>query len=555
MKQDDEEIDDEEKIEDDEPELVKLLLESNQIKFHNVIKGLESEARRPLDNMEVASLERDYVKITLKMWLEESIENVLKYLENIGNISIDMPTLLGELHSLQSMKDIPKLAPGSKLLEWCGGPRFRLILDQKDPFETTLHSVNLVLHYFKQFKGSCFEVLSHCPDIRDNVEKHQNFIIALKDFLSFLNDGDYKRPNTLSEIFLNKLNEKTGQELANNLVEMFALPEPVERFKTLTASLAADEWTLKLESLIKEACKKYLLPRTTVESQTEGGRRIVLVRGNVIYVNQIKKKMLELKRETIAQEIQIVGLVSVHIDCDLEHEIWHGINVVVITDKLFVDVENVCWDVSGQNAANFELETAPSGQHPGNDGMAGKLKYHNFVTSIMNSTLENNIGDHGMPGESGGNVYIICTDLSNAERWTILSEGGHGSDGQNGGDGQSGKNGKDAPKKWNKEYFDCIFPSMAKNDAEQCAVATRRVLGTLEAIMPKENWTYGKHAFEGWFSTDNNFFIEGATREGFKVTVSKYSDNLVGRAHALIFCKGKLFFILQLNTDLIFNDK
>jgi hypothetical protein len=78
--------------------------------------------------------------------------------------------------------------------------------------------------------------------------------------------------------------------------------------------------------------------------------------------------------------MQIIGLASVHVDCDLERDIWHGINVVVVTDKLFVD-GNFRWDVSGRHCY-AQLGTAPGGQLPGDDGLAGE--YYPFFVSMPN---------------------------------------------------------------------------------------------------------------------------------------------------------------------------
>jgi hypothetical protein len=46
-----------------------------------------------------------------------------------------------------------------------------------------------------------------------------------------------------------------------------------------------------------------------------------------------------------------------------------------------------------------------------------------------------NVGEQGLPRESGGNVSIRCKEASNLTRWTIKSIGGTGSHGQNGGNG------------------------------------------------------------------------------------------------------------------------
>ncbi len=158
----------------------------------------------------------------------------------------------------------------------------------------------------------------------------------------------------------------------------------------------------------------------------------------------------------------------------------------------------------------------------------------------------NHAGNHGLPGESGGNVTIICNEMFNAERWTILSDGGRGSDGQNGGDGQSGTlKGKDAPQKWKKDFFNQKFPSMSKINEQERKTATLQVLKSVDELVPKENRTYGKdfyRTYDNWFPKTSNFFVEGTTNEGFQITVSKYTDMLAGRCHTLFFCKGDIFY-------------
>lgn len=70
-------------------------------------------------------------------------------------------------------------------------------------------------------------------------------------------------------------------------------------------------------------------------------------------------------------------------------------------------------------------------------------------------------GEHGQPGESGGNVYVTYNQIIKAENWTIVSNGGRGSGGQDGQNGKDGKDGQDAiGRKPNKEEFDEIFTEL-----------------------------------------------------------------------------------------------
>ncbi len=59
----------------------------------------------------------------------------------------------------------------------------------------------------------------------------------------------------------------------------------------------------------------------------------------------------------------MIGLTSVHVDCDLVLKDWHGTNASIVTNKLYVDGDQVCWNFSGKN---------------GNDKVAGE-----FISSII----------------------------------------------------------------------------------------------------------------------------------------------------------------------------
>jgi hypothetical protein len=126
-----------------------------------------------------------------------------------------------------------------------------------------------------------------------------------------------------------------------------SIPEWFTRFQKASSLLKEVEWTDKLNVFTKETCKKFLLPDTKIEFKVENGKEIIFIEGVVIFVSQM---IAEMKVEqTGVQEMKIVGLNSVHIDCDLDNGTWHGINISITTDKLVVDGE-VCWDVSGKSS-------------------------------------------------------------------------------------------------------------------------------------------------------------------------------------------------------------
>ena len=54
------------------------------------------------------------------------------------------------------------------------------------------------------------------------------------------------------------------------------------------------------------------------------------VSGAYVKVSSLKEKIEELKRVNEAvEELRLVGLSALHIDCDLDQSIWHGTNLSV----------------------------------------------------------------------------------------------------------------------------------------------------------------------------------------------------------------------------------
>jgi hypothetical protein len=101
--------------------------------------------------------------------------------------------------------------------------------------------------------------------------------------------------------------------------------------------------------LVKETCESFLLPKTVIAVQNEDGKEIISIKGVAVFASKILQEIIDLKgQNSSVKEIKIVGLLSAHVDCDLESKDWHGMNVGIVTDKLYIDKE-VCWDVSGQH--------------------------------------------------------------------------------------------------------------------------------------------------------------------------------------------------------------
>ncbi len=141
--------------------------------------------------------------------------------------------------------------------------------------------------------------------------------------------------------------------------------------------------------------------------------------------------------------------------------------------------------------------------------------------------------DLGEPGESGGNIHVICEEIINAEKWTIISDGGDGRDGQNGAVRKIGPDGQ--YRKWSKEEFQKTFPTMSTFDDSANEEAMEEVLTTLLEILPVNSRDNGKDVglVPGY---RKDFYIRGTTKEGCKMQIIHRKGKKT--RHTLIYSKG-----------------
>jgi hypothetical protein len=184
-------------------------------------------------------------------------------------------------------------------------------------------------------------------------------ISALKDFLTKAINRDADSQEIMEEEIGKMEFGKESIEKIFSAIQFYEYDETEkvlqDRFKSINESLTEDSWTSQFKSLIKQTCETFLLPRTEIKIENEDGKIIIFIKGIAVFVSKVIEKMIDLKmKNPDVQEIKIVGLESVHVDCDLESKDWHGMNLGIVTDKIYVDKE-VCWDVSGQHR-NDQLE-------------------------------------------------------------------------------------------------------------------------------------------------------------------------------------------------------
>jgi hypothetical protein len=109
------------------------------------------------------------------------------------------------------------------------------------------------------------------------------------------------------------------------------------------------------------------------------------------------------------------------------------------------------------------------------------------------------------PGESGGNVRVVCNQIINGQKWTIISDGGDGSD----------------CYKWTEEEFEKSFPSMSTGDKKE---NMKTVLKTLQEILPNKNRTEGQDISP---EHTGNFVVRGSLEDDSEITVIFYKEKKI----------------------------
>jgi hypothetical protein len=144
------------------------------------------------------------------------------------------------------------------------------------------------------------------------------------------------------------------------------------------------------------------------------------------------------------------------------------------------------------------------------------------------------LGKRGEPGESGGNIHVICQEMMDAEKWTIISDGGYGRDGWNGAFRKMGSDGKETfHRKWSKEEFQEAFPTMSTFDDLANEKAMEKVVATLQEILPVNTRNNGRDVLPGY---RKNIYIRGTTRDGSQITIIYYKGKKT--RYTLIYSTG-----------------
>ena len=504
------------------------------MQFSETTKKIESEIGRCLSCLDTSFIEIRYVQSVLDNWMRDSLDHMKRFIKND-----DLSTVA------QLWSDDPNFWAKISYRP----PYDQLILGQKRLFQARSEE------YQDEFRVRSRDLLlAKCQVDKENCDANLKFFAALVDFLRPINlhydkeeilrcSGDGLRDGCHS--------------LAENCTEKDIPKKLIDRF---LVTLNSFEVTPESEKMFRNICDGLLLPQTTLREEKIDGRLAIkvqvslknkkslfggctcfsLIQGASIVMSHVIDKMERKLRRSDEQveEIHLHGLNVVHIDVDLCSDKWHGINIVVVTDKIVVH-KQVIWDVSGLNGAANWNSPAKDGLEPGGDAEPGM---------------------HGWPGESGGNIRIICNEVTNASNWTLVSRGGAGGPGQNGGNGMDGGTGADG-EKLTQTQFQEKFPSMSYLDDYKWYDGFCKIQNTLKdlKVTLNTNWSSDPKAVINYLEpfgirnvqlddivkpetrpTPVSLFIEGKTNETDRhviVFFSKTNFKWSGR-HSLYYYQG-----------------
>ena len=127
---------------------------------------------------------------------------------------------------------------------------------------------------------------------------------------------------------------------------------------------------------LSECCHLLLSAQFDPVVHEKDNHRVIQLCGISITCSQVMEALVQQKlKYPNVEELHIFCGSHLIIDCDLEQTFWHGTNIVISTDKLFVD-RDVCWDVSGNGNSHKYESAAENASSTEQDGKAGKWTIH-----------------------------------------------------------------------------------------------------------------------------------------------------------------------------------
>lgn len=280
----------------------------------------------------------------------------------------------------------------------------------------------------EQEKFQVFEIMKEFFNIKTSVEHETTFCKELREVLQ-LSYSVY--PELFDQIKAKEfsLKQLSAKELIENVKKIKPSVEMDDDLRTAFDYLqatSADHFNAGVYyviGLMRDELKNLHIEidiKIEISDKDENGmEKKILTADKKLMVLSKEKAKIEQKLSDVKQVVFISDFFD--IDDNLDRELWHGKNIEVFADRIYIRGERI-WNLSGNGGEALEEEDAGQNESTGT-GLDGK---------------------HGHAGESGGILRIdVEKRIQNGKNWKIISFGGQGGDGQNGGAGRDGVNGID----------------------------------------------------------------------------------------------------------------
>ena len=344
----------------------KCVKHRGDISLTQLTAELESTIGHSLDNIEMALVEREYVRALMDIWLRRSFVRAEKDVKNwMKDEDFDdwLEKIDDRFKCIGSLKDLAEgvdyLAPSS----WTTGAHLNSIIAHEEVNSRLGNAVDSTSTIFNKFKSRCNNLLSSACAIREgSLTKGSHLIATLVDFLTAANE------NIERTRLLGRCAKELGDplDMINCLMQCKSKLPQFQQLVRAKEAMDQDDWTPQLERRVKETLRKLLSPfGVRQELVEEGGRSILKFSAISLVWSEIKDSVTKK-----VDELHLVGLAAIHVDDDLLNSDWHGTNILITTAKLFVSGD-VCWDVSGLDAKPHSSTKARNASLAGADGAAG----------------------------------------------------------------------------------------------------------------------------------------------------------------------------------------
>ncbi|XP_054270087.1 uncharacterized protein LOC128991312 [Macrosteles quadrilineatus] len=476
------------------------LMDGNGMTLNEIKMCLESKLSCSLSQDDKDYMKEKYVESLMELWLDETSDNA-------SSLSNDPLELLEKLRGATSLQDCFGFGMGlpynDLMITFCKDTKY---LDSKEK--------QVVMKFKSVFLAF---LLLQATYLQGEITFQTNLILTLK------RSKDVEIVGNMLDLvsFLESKEDETicFKKLLRRIISCSALESSDPLRIGSEAILYQDKYYFV--KYMRDIIVDYLKP-FVIEEKTLDGRKLLEVKGEHIVIGKVLEHIESHPGFRELEEIRFVNAGVIHIDENLNSKIWHGKNIVLLTETIIVSKESqITWDVSGHDAHGQGTELACTSSEDKGDGVRGR------------------------PGESGGNVMIICDEIENAPYLKIVSnggKGGHGQDGSIGGDGVDGD--YIGPTDFRKNFPPvCKFLDNSKREhleetrlhlIEDLQTVKLSIFGKLESLSKKDF----DHVFQDTITKLEDIYFEGKTKTGCKIFFSFHYAPIMEFSQSFLLIRG-----------------